>query len=510
MILLLLIHLFLACVAFAIASALIPPIIRIAHRRRFLDYPDDARHAHAAPVPRLGGIAIFVGAGIAVVSTIALDSIAGLHQVTLAPELAGILIGCVIVFALGLFDDLRGVRPAVKILVQTLAAIVAISYGVRVNDFTITGVGHFHLGVLSVPITILWIVGVTNAFNLIDGVDGLAGTFAVIALVTCGIGGWWLNGSTVLLISTALLGAVIAFLRYNRQPARIFLGDSGSLTLGYFLSIRALLSSTDHAHVLNILTPLAALAYPILDTFIAIVRRWLRNHPLSRADGRHVHHQLLALGLSPRRVVEVLAVIFAILAAAGVVLDFSTPQVTATIGILALGMSIVTFFYAARWLQYPEFAEFGISVLRVVLNGRRHMARKLAAKDLASRVSGAQSFEQLGAMLRDGAEELKLLGIELFIGSADFRGPEAQVISPPSMVPFRIDYPIAVERGDGHRSEVVIRLWCSRPVGHQYLGADRVATLIGPAVERWLNENPQAIGTLREHEKTRHRVSDPN
>src|SRR5690606_28021343 len=156
------------------------------------------------------------------------------------------------------------------------------------------------LGWMALPVTLLWIVGVTNAFNLIDGLDGLATGIALVALGTTAIAAVLLGNPEVLVVCLALTGALIGFLRYNFNPARIFLGDSGSLFIGFLLAVLSVHGSMKSATAVLILVPLSALALPLLDTFLAIGRRRLRGGPLSRADSRHIHHPLLAIEFTHR------------------------------------------------------------------------------------------------------------------------------------------------------------------------------------------------------------------
>src|SRR5439155_18380848 len=181
----------------------------------------------------------------------------------------GFLIGASIVFLIGLVDDIRGVSPLLKLIGHSAAALIVAAYGFHVDAVTLAGNRTILLGQASIPITVLWIVGITNAFNLIDGVDGLAATFALIGLITVAVAeilvGLFHHSLVVVAVA---VGAMFAFLRYNRAPAKVFLGDAGSTTLGFFLSIELWVSSTTPANITYALVPIFALAYPITDTTI--------------------------------------------------------------------------------------------------------------------------------------------------------------------------------------------------------------------------------------------------
>jgi UDP-GlcNAc:undecaprenyl-phosphate GlcNAc-1-phosphate transferase len=482
-----------AFLGFFITLAIMPWVIRIAHKYDILDYPNEERRVHDDPIPRIGGVALFASALVAAAIVIGWEFFHGSFRLPLGPALPGVLLGCVIVFVTGLIDDVRGVTPALKLTTQTIAALCAIAYGFRIETVTLAGNGFFSLGFLSVPITILWIVGMTNAFNLIDGIDGLAGTMALIGLASCIGIDVLLHDVSGLVTIFALVGAVFGFLRYNRTPARIFLGDSGSMLLGFILSIATVHAATPDSHVTFALLPLFALAYPLTDTSISIARRWLRNQPISRADGRHVHHQILSLGLSPKRTVELLGLFFFSVALMGMSIVLAPPRVTLALGTAGFVLMFAAFFYGIRWLRYSEFLEFGASVTSVLLNARSHVRHKVLAGELAQRLIKADSIEQLSALLDEAATELDLLEVSIITGAASSLRPKLQQISPLSARPFRIDYPIAWEEA-GHTHELLLRVWCERPHERLHVGAERIAMRLGAALEEWVREHPASLG----------------
>ena len=478
-----------AFLGFAIAFGMMPWVMRAAREYDGIGRPNDDRPIEQSLVPRLGGVAIF-GASLLAATIVFVGARFGApFDLPAGSALPGMILGATIVFITGIVDDLRGVRPAVKLIAQSAAALVVVAYGFRVQSVTIAGNAVFHLGLLSVPLTVLWVVGMTNAFNLIDGVDGLAGTMALIGLAACIGVDFLLHGASPSVLVFAAIGAVFAFLHFNRSPARIFLGDSGSMLLGFFLSIRIVYASTDGNGVTFALVPLFALAYPLADTFIAIARRWVRGHAFSRADARHVHHQLLALGLSPRRTVEVLGLFFFCVASMGISIAFAPPRVTLAFGTAGAVLLFTAFFYGVQWLRYTEFTEFGASVAGVLLNARSHVRKRVVATEVADRLLRADSLKQVSAMLAECAAEFGLLEVSVVPGVPHFHGPAARQISPVSDRPFRVDYPIAWEYG-GQVREVVLRLWCDRPYEHRHTGAEGIARRLGAALELWLQRNP--------------------
>jgi UDP-GlcNAc:undecaprenyl-phosphate GlcNAc-1-phosphate transferase len=485
-------HLAAAVLGFVITLALMPRVMRLARKYKILDFPDAERRLHGEPVPRIGGLAIFISVAVATAVVLLWDHFDSSITVPRGLLFPGFIAGAIIVVVTGIVDDVRGVTPLFKLTAQTIAALAVISYGFSVDTVTVAGNAFLPLGILALPITILWIVGMTNAFNLIDGVDGLAGMMALIGLTACIGVDFILNDANGLVMTFAMTGAVLAFLRFNHHPARSFLGDSGSMLLGYFLSVRTVYSATTAGHVTYALVPLFALAFPLADTFIAIARRWLRGHPFSRADGRHIHHQILALGLSPKRTVDLLGLIFFGVAAIGISIVFAPPRITLALGVAGAALAFAAFLYGVKWLRYSEFREFGASVTSVLLNARSHVSNKVIAGDLAEKLLEAATMDEISALLDASAADLSLLEISIFPGTPHYPGPKLQQISPLSARPFRIDYPIAWEQA-GRAHEMVLRLWCERPDERRHMGAERIAVKLGAALEQWAREHPAAV-----------------
>ena len=292
---------FLFGVAGVLAAALTPLVRRLATRMGAMDRPG-LRKIHTVSVPRLGGVGV-VAAG---VLTIVLErTLAGGH-IDLRAWMP-MLIGGGLVFAVGVADDVRPVAVPVKLAVQVVAALVAIAFGIRIDHVTLFGT-TWPLGWLAAPVTLLWIVGLTNAFNLMDGLDGLAAGLAIIAAATCAaimIARGDVQGGMLLV---TLLGATCGFLPYNFNPATIFLGDSGSLVVGHLLAVTAITGWQKGATALAVAVPLLIFALPIGETTLSTFRRArsLGLRAVFAADQQHMHYRLLGLGLSHRRVVLLL------------------------------------------------------------------------------------------------------------------------------------------------------------------------------------------------------------
>ncbi len=280
--------------AFFISLLTTPIVSRIAFRVGAVDQPDK-RKVHSQVMPRLGGLAVFVG-----------FVAAASFLVNQGPQVAGLLLGGIIIFLLGVADDIRGITPKIKLTGQVIASIVVVSSGIQVQFINNPFNGYFYLGILAVPLTIFWIVAVTNAVNLIDGLDGLASGVAIIALITFAVISYQMDQLTVSLLSVSLAGALLGFLRYNFFPAKIFLGDSGSMFIGFIIAVLAILGLLKGVTLVAFVIPIIILGVPIFDTCFAIFRRYCERQPIFQADKKHIHHRLLGRGLSHRQTVLVI------------------------------------------------------------------------------------------------------------------------------------------------------------------------------------------------------------
>lgn len=281
-------------VAFVLALAVTPFIIRLAYRVGAVDVPNK-RKVHDRIMPRLGGLAVYLGF---------LAAMAVLVNVTYDRQILGLLLGGTVVLLLGMVDDIKSLPPLWKLAGQVLAAAIPIAFGIRVNFINNPFDGYFHLGWMSIPVTILWIVGVTNAINLIDGLDGLASGVSFIALMIFAFMAMKVNENLLIsLSSVALAGSVLGFLRYNFHPAKIFLGDTGSMFLGFTIAVMAVMGLLKSVTLYTFISPILILGVPIFDTFFAILRRYKNHQPIFAADKAHLHHRLLNLGLSHRQAV---------------------------------------------------------------------------------------------------------------------------------------------------------------------------------------------------------------
>ncbi|MCP5111522.1 MAG: undecaprenyl/decaprenyl-phosphate alpha-N-acetylglucosaminyl 1-phosphate transferase, partial [bacterium] len=287
-----------AVVSFGLCLMLTPLVRDLFLRWGVVDRPDGVRKLHSHPIPRVGGIPIAASYLAAYLVLILSPLRGGAWLARELPLVWALIPAAGVVFALGLVDDFRGVRPAIKLAVQVLAALLAYSNGVEIASIAGVEIPAWS----SLPLTVIWLVGCANAFNLIDGMDGLATGVGVLATLTI-FGAAILQQNTPLALATVpLAGCLLGFLRYNFTPASIFLGDSGSLLVGFLLGCYGVIWSQKSATILGMTAPLMALAVPLMDTALAVVRRFLRGKPIFGADRGHVHHRLLDKGLAPRSV----------------------------------------------------------------------------------------------------------------------------------------------------------------------------------------------------------------
>src|SRR5689334_2987755 len=287
--------------AFVLSLILTPLCRNLFKRSGMVDRPDQERKLHTRPIPNMGGIPLVIAylASFGVLLLMTQKASAG--GISFAQSLK-LLPPAFIVFATGLLDDRFRLQPWQKLIAQLLAATWAFFSGVA-----ITGIAAHHLNSwMSIVVTLLWLIACTNAFNLIDGIDGLAAGVGLFATATTLIAALLQHNLALAAATAPLAGALLGFLRYNFNPATIFLGDSGSLVIGFLLGCFGVIWSQKSATILGMTAPLMALSIPILDTCLSVARRFLRRQPIFRGDRGHIHHRLLARGFSQRRAVLLL------------------------------------------------------------------------------------------------------------------------------------------------------------------------------------------------------------
>lgn len=321
--------------ALLIALAVTPLVRKLAFRIGAVDRPNE-RKVHAGIMARMGGLGIYI----AFVASALLFA-------PRSAQLTGILLANTLIVITGILDDTRDLSPKIKLLGQVLAALVLMEYGFEVKFLTLPLEGGIvYLERADTIFTVFWLVGITNAVNLIDGLDGLAAGTSAIAAATMSVVALMTGQIQAFVLGLTLVGAIVGFLRYNFHPASIFMGDTGSMLLGFNLAALAILGMTKSVTVISLLLPVIILGIPILDTLWAIVRRASRGKHIFEADKKHLHHRLLQIGLSHRNTVLVIYGVNLFLGAAAILIQtLGTLWSLAAVAVLAVLLLLF-----ARWL----------------------------------------------------------------------------------------------------------------------------------------------------------------
>jgi UDP-GlcNAc:undecaprenyl-phosphate GlcNAc-1-phosphate transferase len=452
-----------------LASLVITPLVRRACERfKLLDVPsEDGRRVHKHAIPRLGGIAIYLSLALALsslffISNLVTEYLAYYHSIFFK-----VLVPSSLVLLLGIYDDLRGTRALVKFVGLGLIASLFYAMGGRIEAMAIPFFGVVVFApVASFALTVFWLVAISNAFNLIDGMDGLATGAAlfssVVILVVALTGGH----SVMIVVTIVLCGALAGFLRYNFNPASIFLGDSGALFVGFLLASLSLLGAQKATTAIAVITPILAFGLPVVDTTVTMARRLIGGRPVFEGDGEHIHHMLLARGWSQRRVVLIL---YSVCAAFGLVATLSTKTSSPTTGFVLFVIAVAVI-VAVGHLRYHEVDELRAGVKRTVGDRRLRVANNIRMRRAGLELSKAESisdvFEALGRMLE--FEEFAYANVQLGQpGRADvneraFRAIEQHCQEPIEFTNGRIEWRW---RGDGVDEDEVIgssSFWCFR------------------------------------------------
>ncbi len=303
-----------AGLALVLSLVLVPFVAKLAVKLGAVDKPN-ARKVHTKLMPRMGGLAIYISFFVVLFLS---------HDMT--QQHIGLFAGGTVLVLVGIIDDIKDIPAKVKLVGQIVAACIVVASGVRVEFMTnfILG-GMFPLYYFSVPFTVIWIVAIINAVNLIDGLDGLAAGTSIIAATTMAISGYATGQGEMASMALILIGASLGFLKHNFHPAKIFMGDTGSMFLGYNLAVLAVMGFTKSFTLLSLVTPILVLAIPILDTLFAIIRRKMNNKPIFKPDKNHLHHCLLNYGFSHRDTVLVIYAVSAVLALCGLIMTYLNP-----------------------------------------------------------------------------------------------------------------------------------------------------------------------------------------
>ena len=313
----LLVYVILALAVALMISFLMTPVVKsFAYKVGAIDVPKDARRMHKVPIPRLGGLAIFIG-----------FMVSFLLFGEMTRQMQSILLGAVIIVVLGVVDDITPLPAKLKFVVQILAALIPALNGVEIrvlsNPNLLSDNPYWSLGMLSVPVTVFWIVAITNSVNLLDGLDGLANGVSAISATTVLVISLLVSDIQVAIAMAALVGACVGFMPYNMNPAKMFMGDTGATFLGYILATMSIQGLFKSWAIISFAVPFLILGLPIFDTSFAFIRRIAHGQNPMQADRGHVHHRLIDMGLNQKQAVATLYVISAILGLSAVVLTTS-------------------------------------------------------------------------------------------------------------------------------------------------------------------------------------------
>ena len=332
-------------VAIAVSFLMCPLVKSFAYKIGAIDVPKDNRRMHKKPVPRLGGLAIFMGFMVSILLFASIDH-----------EMQGILLGAVIIVVLGVVDDMTPLRAYFKFFVQIVAALVAVFHGVVIETLSNPNIfsqsPYWNLGWIAIPVTVFWIVGITNAVNLIDGLDGLACGVSTISALTMLVIALLVSESGVAVIMASLVGACLGFMPYNRNPAKMFMGDTGSTFLGYILATISIQGLFKYYAIVSFAVPFLILGLPMFDTLFAIIRRLAHGQNPMAPDRGHIHHRLIDMGLNQKQAVAALYVVSSILGLSAVVLTAS-----GAVKAMLLMMTLIIVAYIASRVIFPRGAE---------------------------------------------------------------------------------------------------------------------------------------------------------
>jgi len=453
--------------AFLASLAGTPVLRRLWERLGFLDSAIAPGPHLRRPVPRLGGVVIYA----AVVGTL-LALFFHSNDITRAfrhelPVFWQLLGPATLILLVGVADDIWGMKAGVKFLAQVGAALWLISTGVRMSHLSLPWGQTYELGWLSPALTLLWLVALTNAFNLIDGLDGLAAGVGFISASAIAVTAIMIDDKMVVVLCVALAGALLGFLRHNFNPATIFLGDSGSMFVGFVLAAGAVIWHQKSTTAIAVAAPLLAFALPVADTAVTVLRRSVRGQHPFVSDRHHIHHRLLALGLTPRRVVLLLYGVSAAAALGCILIARGHNLVTGMVLLLFMGAC----WMGVRRLGYPEFAEFG------PIFSRSRVEARIRLLESAEGLRQAATPQQLWERFRASAALLDLDELRLETES------ERRVAAAPAGRPplWRLQVPL--ERGG------TLTLGRSQPSGEAHLSLEVVGeelrAVMEEALSRW-------------------------
>ena len=398
-----------------------------ANRRGWLDTPGAGRHRHLVPVPRLGGVAIFLTFAFATGAALVVSKFLEIRPPLSGQTALGIVFPAALIFILGLYDDRFSLGPYSKLGVEALAAVWLYWNGFGIHWLALYSPKDALQISLSLPLTIFWVLLITNAFNLIDGLDGLSAGSALFSTLIIFAVSLARHTPLISLFAIILAGTTLGFLRYNFHPASIFLGDSGSLFIGFLLSALALAGSQKSTTAVAVAIPVVAFGLPVLDVFISVIRRYLNGKPLFLGDDDHLHHKLLQRGLSHRDAVLVLYAVAAVFGFLSLALLHGDTRISFVLLLIGLGTWV-----GVRQLKYVEVYELAATARQIWLR-KRVIANNLQVRRAIESFPGAPlGFAETCRILQLSLESAGFCGV-----SVSF--PEIDLVDPASLFPLQAD-----------------------------------------------------------------------
>lgn len=460
-------------------QVLVPLVGWGARRLELMDQPDGDRRVHRIAVPRVGGVAVM---GATALAMLVLGS-----SLSNQPGIDGIMAGAAIMTLIGLIDDVRGVSPKVKVAGQVLATLVAWYMDPQLTRIALGYGTEIEIGILGLPILMGWVVIVSNGYNLIDGINGLAASIGMVGAVAAAVIALLLGNSAEAIVSLTLAAALLGFLRFNFPRAKIFLGDSGSLAIGFMLALLTLRGATRENGAVLVVVPFLALLVPIFETALTVLRRWLRSVPVVTADANHIHHRLLEMGLAHRDATLILACAAIPFAALGVALGTVGPTLAWVISVVVIGALGFALLLAVSVLSYHELSIAGSVLATGPSRARRVIRDQIAATDLIHRMEDVHTVPELRALLEAEAHRFGFARLTI-LTSVEER-PSAD---PPGRV-WRVDCPLETPSNIPAYMGFSLCVLCPAGSGGRPFGTERVLHIIAPAVEAWLAEHEAAL-----------------
>ena len=427
------------------SMGLTPAVIWLARRLGTVDAPN-VRKIHSSSIPHIGGVAVFISMMTLIIPVLFLPNIIGVSFRDISAKVIVTLAASSFIFLIGLVDDLKRLRARHKLAAQLVAAIVVCSFGVRINAITISELLSINFGWFSWPLTILWIVGITNAINLSDGLDGLAAGISAVACGVIAIFSVYSGQVFMAVLMLALLGSLIGFLFFNFSPAKIFMGDCGSMFLGFTIASSSVICASKSSALVGLALPVLAMGIPIFDTLFSMLRRFLERRSMFAPDRSHFHHRLLDLGIKQREAVIVIYAVTVLAAGLGMFM-MVTHNTNSLIVFICILLLLLLVFRVVGSVRLRETID-GLRKKYAVTSQTNEEVRSFEAAQLHFR--RAETFEQWWEAISFAAESLEFSSVNMLLTNRDRTSNLLEWRSngntPNSMEILKVDLPVRDRR----------------------------------------------------------------